>query len=171
MAFGDFLKGLGETVTENIGSTLTDAAQLIFSGQAAKSKAEAEKAQAELEAYKSGIAASTSISGATIQPSTIITSKNGIMQTVIDFVKKWWWVGLIAFGVWFFFLKKKSRVKRKRRKRSYSKRGNPSSKPRKRGSGTRTKSSKTRKLRGRTYPFATKEDRRKYMEKVRNLRR
>jgi hypothetical protein len=170
MAFGDWLKGVGETITENLGTVIEDTASQLFSGQAAKAKAEAEKAQAELEAYKSAF---SSISGAQtsyVSPTVITTKTNGTMTQVIDFLKKWWWVGVVLIGVWYFFIKKKSRVKPKRRKRSYSKKSNPSSKPRKRGSGTKTKGSKTRKLKGRTYPFATKEDRRKYMEKVRNLR-
>lgn len=173
MAFGEWLKGVGEVVTENLGTVIGNAASNLFSGQAAKAKADALRAQAELEAYKtitaSQVSQGTSAyipTGITSRPIPTVKSTN-----MIDIIKKWWWVAALAVAGYFILgaLKKKGRVKPRRRKRK-SNPGNPVRK-RRSGSGSRTSSSKTRKLRGRTYAFATKEDRRKYMEKVRNLRK
>jgi len=133
--FGDWLKGVGEKVTTNLGDVLSNAASNLFSGQAAKTKAEAEKAAAEAEAYKT-ILQAQSTAAAAGAGTTIITSKTGNM---LDLIKKYWYVPVIIVVGYFLLgaLKKKSRVTRRRRRKSPA---SSSSSSRKRSTGTRKRS-------------------------------
>jgi hypothetical protein len=170
--FGDWLKGVGTTITTNLGDVLSNAAGNLFSGAASKAKADAQKTAAEAEAYKAIVQAQAQSNAITAGTSTITQSLNqgNMLATIINTIKKYWWVLAAAVAAYFLLgaLKKKSKVKRRRRRKR-----SRSSKTRSSGNKPKStrKTGKTRKFHGRSYPFATKQDKVKYMDMVRKCRK